>query len=132
MEEIKSKDLDRGETIIALARALLSAEMEPDKDIAFRKAKVSTSRLTLCAVALGAALAASGATWFASQNGNWPVSRHDAIELEALTMYVAKKRNADSSELKRRIENRYGVRDYSELRTKEAAQAKTELKKMVP
>lgn len=131
MGEIWSKDMDRGQKIVALARELLSGEMEPDQDIVFRTDKGRRSKWTLCAVALVAALCASCATWGIAQY-NGPIGKYDAVELEALTMYISRSRNADESELKRKIENRYGVRDYKELRAKEAAQAKRELETMIP
>lgn len=116
---------------MTLAHALLSAEMETDGDIILKNDKAPAQKLVLCAVALTAGLIGSGATWVASQYDR-PITKSDSIELEALTLYIAHARNLDENELRKKIENQYDVRRYTELTSTEAALAKRELASMAP
>ncbi|MER2520755.1 MAG: hypothetical protein ABTQ34_08730 [Bdellovibrionales bacterium] len=104
--------------------------MMPDSDLLEKYRKTNT-KWALCLVALAAGLIASGTTWVYNQ-ADKPIGKYDAMELEALTLYIAREKKINEADLRLKIESRFDVRHYTELTSLEGMLAKRELEAMAP
>jgi hypothetical protein len=115
---------DRGEKIVNLAREMLRAEQSaglPELAV-----KTPLSFKVLCFATMLAAFGGSAVTEWINE-ARRPITRYEKVELDALVFYAARLKGMNEDVLRREIENRVGVSDFTDLTEHEYVIAKSYL-----